>query len=449
MHARTRKPDAWRRSGQASVWTAFVPPTTMPGPRLWRGRIEIEGADRRWQSITDASSSICCRSTHASSLASTSLFGLAYWPDYHYYHGHVMWDIETFTVPPLLLLAPDAAHALLDYRARHLVAAQHHAALHGWRGAMYPWESCPEHGEESTPGARPYTEDHITPDIGLAFVRYLQATGDVDYARRIAWPVLRAVAEFLVSRVVSSPRGYEIRGTVGPRESYELVDNNAYTNMVSAMALRGAADCARLIGEPVPATWKSIADRLTLPMDRRRGAIINHDGARLDEVQGGVPEGAAGLFPVGYPVDAATELATYRYAALEQAPRYVGAPMLSALLPVFAARAGEPRVSRDLLESGYEAFINEPFLEPDEFPRSRLDRPRASPMFANLSGYLTSLLYGFTGLEVGADHPSAWGRRPARLPEGWRCIHVDRVWARGVPHELDAVAGEAARIKAI
>ena len=45
------------------------------------------------------------------------MFGLAYWPDYHYYRGHVMWDIETFAVPPLLLTDPDAARALLDYRS--------------------------------------------------------------------------------------------------------------------------------------------------------------------------------------------------------------------------------------------------------------------------------------------------------------------------------------------
>ena len=84
---------------------------------LWKGRITIDGADARWQAITDASTYYLLSSVHASSLASTSLFGLAYWPNYHYYHGHVMWDIETFSLPPLLLLAPEAARALLDYRS--------------------------------------------------------------------------------------------------------------------------------------------------------------------------------------------------------------------------------------------------------------------------------------------------------------------------------------------
>jgi trehalose/maltose hydrolase-like predicted phosphorylase len=410
---------------------------------LWKGRITIDGADERWQAITDASTYYLLSSVHASSLASTSLFGLAYWPNYTYYHGHVMWDIETFSLPPLLFLQPEAARALLDYRFRYLAAAQHNAALHGWAGAMYPWESCPAHGEEVTPGARPYTEDHVSFDIAMAFASYVHATGDMDYARRTSWPVLRSVAEFASSRVSRSRRGYEILDTVGPREHYEPVDNNAFTNMVAAETLRHATDIASAIGECPPQHWREIADGLVIPRDTRRGAIINHDGARLDEPQGGVPEGAAGLFPVGYRASDETELATYRYAAREQAPSYVGGPMLSALLPVYAARGGEPSLARDLLESGFGDFNNEPFIEPDEYPRDRTDRPRASPMFANLGGYLTGLLFGFTGLRLSMAEPSSWADRPVAMPAGWKGIHVERVWIRGRPWRLDAPAGSA------
>jgi trehalose/maltose hydrolase-like predicted phosphorylase len=408
---------------------------------LWKGRVTIDGADARWQAITDASTYYLLSSVHASSLASTSLFGLAYWPNYHYYHGHVMWDIETFSVPPLLLLQPEAARALLDYRSRHLSAAHHNASLHGWLGAMYPWESCPVHGDEVTPGARPYTEDHVSFDIALAFASFIHVTGDLDYARRFGWPVLRAVAEFAASRVTRSGRGFEILDTVGPREHYEPVANNAFTNMAAAATLREATAIATAIGECPPPVWREVAEGLVLPRDTRRGAIINHDGARLDEAQGGVPEGAAGLFPIGYRAADETELATYRYAAREQAPIYAGAPMLSAVLPVFAARGGDPALARDLLEPGFGDFINEPFLEPDEYPRSRKDRPRASPMFANLGGYLTGLLYGYTGIRPSTGDPGTWAERPVVLPDGWTGIHVDRVWIKGRPWRLDARAG--------
>ena len=303
----------------------------------------------------------------------------------------------------------------------------------------------PLHGEEATPGARPYTEDHISADIALAFAGYVHATGDIDYARRVAWPVLRSVAEWIELRVSETARGYEIRDTVGPREHYERVHNNAYTNMAAAQALRGAVSCARLIGVAPEPAWERIADGLALPGSPRRRAIINHDGARLDEPQGGVPEGATGLFPIGYPVPESVAAATYRYAATKQGPLYVGSPMMSALLPTFAARAGESALARELLESGFGDFINTPFLEPDEYPRSRADRPQASPMFANLSAFVNTLLFGFTGIQVGQEEPSAWARHRVQLPDGWRGLHVDRVSARQIPDARRTVWGSACK----
>ena len=112
--------------------------------------------------------------------------------------------------------------------------------------------------------------------------------------------------------------------------------------------------------------------------------------------------------------------------------------MLSALLPVYAARAGEPALARSCSRRGYGDFINEPFLEPDEYPRSRTDRPRASPMFANLSGYLTGVLYGFTGLQLGPWQSRDLVRTPvSRCRRAGAAIHVERIWVRGGPASLD------------
>ena len=62
-------------------------------------------------------------------------------------------------------------------------------------------------------------------------------------------------------------------------------------------------------------------------------------------------------------------------------------------------------------------------------------------MFANLSGFLTGMLFGFTGLQLGSGEPETWAEHPVRLPAGWQAIRVERVWARGVPHLLEARAG--------
>ena len=109
---------------------------------LWKSRINLIGAERRWQEMADAAFYYLNSSVHASSPASTSIFGLATWKNYHYYFGHVMWDIETFILPVLSLIQPHAAAAMLDYRFRSLGAARANAQLVGRRGLQFPGKRC-------------------------------------------------------------------------------------------------------------------------------------------------------------------------------------------------------------------------------------------------------------------------------------------------------------------
>jgi protein-glucosylgalactosylhydroxylysine glucosidase len=413
---------------------------------LWRARIEIDGASTRWQAITDAGLFYLLTSVHPASVASTSLFGLAYWPNYHYYRGHVMWDIETFALPPLVLAEPESARAILDYRSRHLAAAKMNARLAGWKGAMYPWESCPIHGEEVTPGAGAPTKGHATLDVALAFAAFVHATGDRDYLRRTAWPVIHAVAEWTESRAERTRRGYEIREITGPAEADPPRDNNAFVNMAAGVLLDEAIGFAEVLGEEPRRLWREIADGLVLPTASRGRHILNHDDYRIDELKGGTPEAAAGIFPVGYRVPLAVEEATFRFAVKEQSPHYVGTAMLSSFLAYYATRAGLREEAVELLEAGYGNFINEPFLETDEFSSTSPDSPRSGPMFANIGGYLMTLLYGYPGLRLGAGSPETWPERPVRLPAGWKAIHVERLWVHGEGRSLTAIDGAPAAI---
>jgi hypothetical protein len=62
-------------------------------------------------------------------------------------------------------------------------------------------------------------------------------------------------------------------------------------------------------------------------------------------------------------------------------------------------------------------------------------------MFANLSDYLTGLLYGFTGLHPSPGEPETWAVRPPALPQAWRGIEVERVWVRQRAYSLEARSG--------
>ena len=412
---------------------------------IWKGRIKLVGAGERWQALADAAYYYLHSSAHSSSLFSTSMFGLAYWPNYHYYHGHVMWDIETFMFPTLLLTAPEAAHALLAFRSQRLTAAQRNAALYGYRGLQFPWASGPRHGEEVIRLSAPHIvfEQHVSLSVAKAFTDYVHATGDEDYMREKAWPVLEGVANWIASRVVESGRGYEIKEVIGVAEQTEPVDNNAYVNMAATVVLREAAEMARRLKRPDGRRWQAIAERLYLPIDQGGGYIKNHERYSPQEkgTAAATPEALAGLFPWYYEVNQQLQRGTIEV-YLGRAEEFVGTPMLSALLGVYAAWIGDRAGSLSWFEKGYADFIEAPFGETNEFSRTRFpDKPRVGPFMANLGGFLLSCLYGLSGLRLSAAEPATWFQRPVVLPETWEAIEVERLYARGRPARLVARHG--------
>lgn len=416
---------------------------------LWKGRPVLRGAGDRWQGIADASFYYLHASAHRSSIFGTAMFGLAYWPDYHYYRGHVMWDIEGFALPVFLLTDPEIARALLGYRLDRLGAGRRNAAMNGYGGIQFPWAASAVHGEEviRLSKARVIFEQHVNMAVAFAFAQYCHATGDDAYLREQAWRVLSGVAEWIESRGVDTARGFEIHECLGIAEQEMPVDNHAYVNMASAVVLREAAGAARRLGLPGGERWERLADRLYVPVDPRENVILNHDGYRYrGDVATSTPEALMGLFPFTYRPGEERERATLRY-YLDRVGPYVGYPMLSAPLGAWAARLGDRALSARMFEQGYADFLDEPFRVTNEFGRRFPDEARAGPLMANVGGFLISLLYGLTGLALGSGDVASWARRPATMPELWEGIDVERVWARGRPMRLTADHGARARLE--
>lgn len=121
--------------------------------------------------------------------------------------------------------------------------------------------------------------------------------------------------------------------------------------------------------------------------------------------------------------------------------------MLSALYGVWAARGNDRTAALRFLEEGYGKFISGRFCQtleynPEKFP----EQPQAGPFFANLGGFLMSLLYGFPGLRIGPSAPTEWSYRDVVLPEGWKEIEVERVWVRDGAKRLVAKHGRRAKL---
>jgi protein-glucosylgalactosylhydroxylysine glucosidase len=416
---------------------------------LWKGRIRLVGAGERWQALADAAFFYLNSSVHPSAPASTSIFGLATWHDYHYYYGHVMWDIEAFVVPVLTLVQPAAAEAILDYRFRCLPAARRNAQLMGRRGLQFAWESAPSTGDEAAPlpATAAWHEDHASLDVAHAFARHAAVTDDLEFLREKAWPVLSGVAEWITVRSRRTPTGFAIRASMGIAEREQPVDNAAFTNMSAVVVLREAIRTGERLGRQVDARWREIAQHMLLP--RRGPIVVSHDGFRIDEEKGATPDPLMGLWPVGYPLDDTAEQATLDF-YLQHAEAYIGSPMLSALYGVWAARAGDRKAALKLLEDGYAAFAHDRFIQVLEYRRDRFpEQPMAGPFFANMGGFLLGLLTGFPRLAIDDGDPQAWPSGAVVLPQGWTAIEIDRVFIHGAPMRLVARHGQPARLEAV
>jgi trehalose/maltose hydrolase-like predicted phosphorylase len=415
---------------------------------LWKGRIRLVGAEPRWQALADAAFFYLNSSVHASSCASTSIFGLATWHDYHYYYGHVMWDIEAFAVPVLTLVQPQAAASLLDYRFRNLAAARANAKMMGRTGAQFPWESSPSAGEEASPlpGTAAWHEDHVSLDVARAFALFADVTAQGEFRREQAWPVLSGVADWIASRVHQTPDGYEIRASMGIAEREQPVDNAAFTNMAAVVVLEDATRIGQRLGYAVDPRWQAIAKSMVVP--RRGKVVVSHDGYRKAEEKGATPDPLMGVWPFGYRLEPEAEKATLDF-YLDQADAYLGSPMLSALYGAWATRAGDRALALRLLDEGYAKFEGGRFgqifeYRPDRFP----EQPRAGPFFANMGGFLSGLVLGMPRLEPGEGEPETWSKAPVVLPAGWTAIEIDRLWVRGRPMRLEARHGAPARLTA-
>jgi len=431
----------------AGVWLGFEQvraENRAAWAELWPGCPRILCDDPRWQQIANAAYFYLHSSINASTPCSIAPFGLSFRTSYS---GHVFWDCETFMFPPVLLSAPPAARAMLDYRHRRIVAARDNAAAQGYHGLQFPWQSGLS-GSEVTPyyagAAGGITEQHVNLDVAFAFAQYVHATGDDLFLKQSAWPVLEGVAEWVTSRVTKTARGYEIRHVTGPDEELDNVHNNSFTNMAAVVVLREALACAARLGYTPPASWSTIAEGIFLPIDPASRVMLKHDAYTYS---GGmcVPETLGGFFPYGYRPDPAVEQATYRY-HLDLADTYLGMPMFSALYSVWAARMGERELALRFFEEGIAAHLVEPYWQFNESTAriGGLYGDAVTTVFlTNPAGFLLSLMQGLTGLQLDGGDPQHWGKCPIVMPEGWNGIEIERLWARGEPMRVTAYHGDA------
>lgn len=339
---------------------------------------------------------------------STACMGLG--TDYWGYK--TLWDADFWIYPALLLINPEAARSMLEYRWNRLDMAKQNAAAHGYKGAMFPWESGAT-GEEQTSLlylTGPF-QHHITSDVGLAFWYYYSVTQDKKWLRVRGYPLMKEVATFWLSRVEKTRKGYEIKNVVSADEYAINIDNDAFTNATVKSILKATTQAAAILGEKPNGQWKEVADGLVIHAFKN-GITREHETYNGETIK------QASVNLSSFPLDVITDknqiLKNLKY--YESKIDEHGPNMSWSMYAGAALRAGDPELGKYYFEKSLLPYKKGPF--------SILAlRTYLQTTFFGTSagGMLQAFIMGFGGLKF---TETGLIQTKTTLPKEWKAIHL-------------------------
>ncbi|MFN4146917.1 MAG: glycoside hydrolase family 65 protein [Runella sp.] len=388
--------------------------------KLWQSDIQIEGDLQSQRDVRFALYHLYSfvREGSRLSLSPMGLSGLGY-------NGHVFWDTEIWMYPPILMLRPDIARSILDYRFDRMEAARQNAFAHGFKGVMFPWESAASGGEDTPVWALtgPF-QHHITADIGWAAWKYYQVTKDKQWLREKGFPLLKEVAEFWCSRVErNGPGKYDIKNVIGANEWQENIDNNAFTNGAVKIVLLQATQAALELGLTPDPDWKNVSDNI--PILKFADGTTRENATYNGEI---IKQADVNL--LAYPLNVVKDEPTIRKDINYYEPRYApdGPAMGVAILATLWARLGEPEKGMTYLQKSYK---------PNEVPPFGVISEGAggsNPYFATgAGGMLQAVISGFGGLDI-TDAGIIQLR--TKLPKQWKSLKITGVGVEKKTYEV-------------
>ncbi len=376
---------------------------------LWKSDIQLEGDAQAQQDIHSMLYHLYSfsRAGTAFSLSPMGLSGLGY-------NGHVFWDTEVWMYPALLVLHPEIGRSLVEYRFERLEAARKNAFSHGYKGAMFPWESAGT-GVEETPVwalSGPF-EHHITADVANAAWNYYCVTQDKTWLQERGWPILSAAADFWASRVERNGTGhFDIKNVVAADEWAENVDNNAFTNAAAKVNLQNAAAAAKLLGIKANTDWALVEQNI--PILKMSNGVTQEHAAYHGE---GIKQGDVNL--LSYPLKVITDPAQIKkdLAYYETRIPNEGTPaMTQAIFALLYSRLGDGEKAYHFFKDSYEPNLVPPFRVIAE------TKGGTNPYFATgAGGILQSLLMGFGGLDI---TPNGLTQVKSKLPVAWKSLKI-------------------------
>ncbi|KAH8145046.1 uncharacterized protein LAJ45_10957 [Morchella importuna] len=329
------------------------------------------------------------------------------------YAGLVFWDADLWMLPGLLVLHPDHAAAINEYRFRLLPQAMENAKEYGMPGAMYPWTSS-RFGNCTGTGPCADYQYHLNTDIALVHWHQFLSTGDYDWLKEQGWPVIKAVtdmwAAFVRKSNVTGEDGlavgmYTVHNMTDPDEYANHIDNGAFTNAGVKVLMGIAKAAAELLGYPAPEKWTDIEENIFIPYNTEASVIPEYGG-----MNGSVEIKQADVVLINYPLEfrlnESQALGDLDFYARAQSPD--GPAMTWAMFAINAADLSPAGcASYTYFVYASQPYMREPYYQFSEQMNDNItENGNTNPAFTFLTGhggFLQIPTHGFTGYRPRLD----------------------------------------------
>lgn len=343
--------------------------------------------------------------------------GLARGGTFEDYEGHNFWDTEIWMFPNILLLYPQYAKKLLQYRLDTAYVAAELAKLTGHKGYRFPWESAYT-GVEVTQPCCPEVaefEQHITGCISYAARQYLSMTRDEDWLMQGGCSIVTNIADFWASRaLINYNTGlYDIENVMGPDEDHSNITNSVFTNVIAGYSLYLAQYvsclCKSYYMAKDPDHWADIAWSLALPYDEALDYHPQFQGYKRGEM---IKQADAVLlgFPLQYQMNVSTRANDLSY--YESVTRKNGPAMTWSMHSVGYLQLENNLKAALTFNESYRNYVRQPFKIWSELRRPGVG---AVNFFTGMGGFLQALIFGYAGLSIHLDRLEF--NRPQLPPE--------------------------------
>lgn len=190
--------------------------------------------------------------------------------------GSLLYRGDVWFMPVLLLLRPDCARTLLDYRRKTLESAAQLAQCYGYSGAKYGYTE-DVLGYSSAVYFDSTQPQHLYNSslIAIAVWNQFRSTGDFTWLQQTGYDILRGVSDFLVSAATLSDRvdgQYSFLNILGYGTS--PATDNTLTVATAKLALSYTIQASYVLTQSVREAWSDVLNGLVLPVALTTSAVI-------------------------------------------------------------------------------------------------------------------------------------------------------------------------------